>query len=129
MVAVDTNILVRLFAQDVPDLARKAERVIYNASNTSLLLDRLILAEFNYVLQSQYKFSKHDIVRLMKSLLGDERFSVSDRGLVEMTVSLFGAEKPLSFEDCWLLALKKSGKVTEVATFDNNLIKRVSLIG
>jgi predicted nucleic-acid-binding protein len=66
-----------------------------------------------------------DIANILHSLLADARFVFSDRDLVSETIALFEQEKPLSFEDCWLLALRKQHKVTNVATFDLQLKKRL----
>lgn len=65
-----------------------------------------------------YGYEKQDIVYWMTSVINDERFYVSDRELVGLTIDVFGQEQPLSFKDSWLLALKRSGKVTAVKTFD-----------
>jgi len=51
---------------------------------------------------------------------------VTDREVVESAIELFDVEKPLSFEGCWLLALKQSGKVSGVTTFDQPLQKRLA---
>lgn len=123
--AVDTNVLVRLFVKDSPDLLAKSRNIVDRSEAGGLLLDRLIMAELNYVLKSVYGYSKNDRLLVLESVLADEHFSVIDRELVEVTLSLFASEKPLSFEDCWLLALKRSGKVKSVATFDADLQKRL----
>jgi len=44
--------------------------------------------------------------------------------MVGAALALFATEKPLSFEDCWLLALRQQGTVEAVLTFDQNLAKR-----
>jgi len=44
---------------------------------------------------------------------------------VGLTIDIFGQEQPLSFEDSWLVALKKSGTVTSIKTFDEALAKRI----
>lgn len=124
MVAVDTNILVRFFTKDDTKLYAEAKKLLDQAPNGSLLLDRIILTELGYVLRSGYPYTKSDVSKIYKSLLSDQRFSVVDRELVELTVSLFGSLKPLSFEDCWLLALKQSGKVNDILTFDVDLQKQ-----
>ena len=126
MVAIDTNILVRFFTGDDANLYAEAKKLIEQAETGSLLLDRIILAELGYVLHSGYPYAKHDIAKIYKSLLSDQRFSVVDRELVELTANLFETEKPLSFEDCWLLALKRSNKVSDVLTFNVGLQKRLA---
>lgn len=118
MVAIDSNILLRAHIGDGAELAARATRFLSRARPGSLLVDRLILEECSYVLKSMYGYEKQDIVYWMTSVINDERFYVSDRELVGLTIDVFGQEQPLSFKDSWLLALKRSGKVTAVKTFD-----------
>ncbi len=124
MVAIDTNILVRIFVQGDAQLYAKASKIIDNARPSSILLDRVILAEFGYILRPRYAYTKEDVGIMYRALLADERFSFLDSELTRLTINLYESEKPLSFDDCWLLALKKSGKVKDVATFDAALLKR-----
>lgn len=126
MVGIDTNILVRIFTQDNPQLTKQAQQIIDDAEPGKLLLDRIVIAELGYVLVSRYAYDKQDVCKIYTSLLAYGTFYVPDRELVELTVKLFASEKPLSFEDCWLLALKRSGKVKSIATFDTSLIKSLT---
>jgi predicted nucleic-acid-binding protein len=124
-VGIDTNVLVRYFTKDNENLSRKAEEFIVNAKPNEIVLDRLIIAELGYVLKSVYGLKKIQITTVYKSILSNNIFSVPDRELVEMTIQLFDEEKSLSFEDSWLLALKRSKKVNDVMTFDDKLNKRL----
>jgi predicted nucleic-acid-binding protein len=124
-VGIDTNVLVRYFTKDNENLSRKAEEFIVNAKPNEIVLDRLIIAELGYVLKSVYGLKKIQITTVYKSILSNNIFSVPDRELVEMTIQLFDEEKPLSFEDSWLLALKRSKKVNDVMTFDDKLNERL----
>ncbi|MGI9028108.1 MAG: PIN domain-containing protein [Candidatus Saccharimonadales bacterium] len=125
MVAVDTNILVRIYTRDDEQLYQKAMSLLSGRATGSLLLDRIILAELTYVLKSNYHYKKPIIADVLMSLCNDERFSIPDRELTLTAVALFAAEAPLSFEDCWLLALQRTGQVKSVATFDDALNKRL----
>jgi predicted nucleic-acid-binding protein len=116
---------VRYYTDDAPDLTDQAQKIIDQAAPRSLFLDRLVIAELTYVLKKLYKFNKVDIANILHSLLADARFVFGDRDSVSETIALFEQEKPLSFEDCWLLALRKQHKVTNVATFDLQLKKRL----
>jgi len=125
MVAIDTNVLLRYYVKDSPALAKQAHDIVSQAKPRSLFIDRLVLAELAYVLKGVYRFAKADIAQILISLLADARFVIGDRDLASHTIALFEQEKPLSFEDCWLLALMKQHKVTNVITFDQQLKKRL----
>ena len=124
-VAIDSSVLVRYFTKDNEKLFEKASTMITEAKPNSILLDRVIFAEFGYVLRSMYELSKKQVVLIYKSLLSSNIFTIPDRELVESTVELFNKEQLLSFEDCWLLALKNSDKVSDILTFDNGILKRL----
>lgn len=124
-VAVDCNVLVRYFTHDDKELAKKSEQIIGTAKSGSLVLDRLVIAELGYVLRASYGFKKEQITPVFRWLFDSSAFSIVDRELTELAVSLFVTELPLSFVDCWLLALKRTSKVKNVATFDAALLKRL----
>lgn len=123
--AIDSNVLIRYFTWDDERLAAEAERIVDGARYKSIMLDRIIFAELGYVLRSRYGFSRKRVVEMYAWLLESPAFSVTDRDLVSRTIDLFRTETPLSFEDCWLLALKRSGHASDVATFDQPLKKRL----
>ena len=124
-VAIDSSILVRYFTKDDDKLASQAAKLLEEAVPNSIVLDRIIIAEFGYVLRSVYGLKKDQLVLVYKSLLTNDIFSIPDRELVETTIELFDKEKSLSFEDCWLLSLKHSNKVSGILSFDDNLMKRL----
>ncbi|HTE21696.1 MAG TPA: PIN domain-containing protein [Candidatus Limnocylindria bacterium] len=124
-IAVDANVLLRWLLRDDSALAAQADKILNGAAHNSLILDRMIVAEVSYVLRSYYQYPKSLIVQNLQALQRAPQFSIADRELVDLTIDLFESEKPLSFEDCWLLALKHSGRVKRVETFDKNLLKRL----
>lgn len=126
--AIDTNILVRRITNDSPELSPKAQSILDSAKPDSIVLDRLIIEEVGYVLKAVYHFEKHQIVAVYKALLAEAIFSIPDRELVEASVGYFESEGPLSFEDAWLLAQYKTGRVTNVLTFDKAIQNRIKKI-
>lgn len=125
MVAIDTNVLVRWLVRDDQSMAERADAIIDNAKTSSLLVDRLIVAEFSYVLKSVYRMTKPEIVLNLRVLLSTSCFSIIDRDLVEQTVETYANEAPLSVEDAWLLTLKRNAKVSDVVSFDEQLQRRL----
>lgn len=123
MVAIDTNVLLRYYVKDSPVLAKQAHSIVSQAEPRTLFVDRLVLAELAYVLKGVYKFVKSDIAKILNSLLSDAHFVIGDRDLARDAITLFKQENPLSFEDCWLLALMRQHKVSNVITFDQQLKK------
>jgi len=67
MLAVDTNIIIRLITQDEPTQAKRATAVF--ANNTIFISDSVLL-ETVWVLKSAYHFSINDITHALRKLLG-----------------------------------------------------------
>lgn len=57
-VAIDSSVLVRYFTKDNEELFEKASKMITEAKPNSILLDRVIFAEFGYALRSVYELNK-----------------------------------------------------------------------
>ena len=60
---IDTNVLLRFFTGDPPDLAERARKVIAKADAGNLVLEvlPLVIAETIYTLESFYEMPKADV--------------------------------------------------------------------
>lgn len=76
MIAVDTNIIVRLLVQDNASQAAKAEHLF--ASNKIFIADTVLL-ETEWVLRFAYKLTAEDIYLDLTQLLGLENVVVRDQ--------------------------------------------------
>jgi predicted nucleic acid-binding protein len=75
---VDTNVLVRFFTGDPPNLAAKARRLVQEADNGEVLLVILpvIVAETIYTLESFYEMERKEVASLHScNLVGSRRRS------------------------------------------------------
>jgi len=125
-VAIDTNVIVRWLMRDDETLTARADGLIASAVSGSILLDRMILAELSYVLRSNYKLTKTEIIANLQALVIQPCFSLVDKQLTQAMIDHFAHHSMLSMEDAWLLAMYTKRYVDDVLTFDEPLKKRLS---
>lgn len=117
MIAVDTNILVRLLVQDDAAQAKKAEQLF--ASHQIFIGDTVIL-ETEWVLRHAYKLEAADIHTALSALLGLDTVFVRDQLAIKHALDWF--QNGMDFADAWHLAL--SQHCEQFASFDEKLIKK-----
>lgn len=120
MIALDTNVLVRVLTRDDPDQAALAAEVMKSAD---LFVCKTVLLELEWVLRFAYQFDRPAIADALRHLLGLPRLRVEDEAAV--VSGLEGYEAGLDFADA--LHLSSSGTaVTEFATFDRALARKAA---
>lgn len=117
MIALDTNILVRVVTADDPEQLALALDVMRSGD---LWVCKTVLLETEWVLRYSYNLSPAAILQSLRRLLGFRALQVEDRGSVLQALSLF--EKGMDFADA--LHLVSSTRAQSFATFDRPLMKR-----
>jgi predicted nucleic-acid-binding protein len=126
-IAIDTNVLVRIFVQDqtAPEQSRAAKRLVKSAesSGESLLVTLCALLETEWVLRSKYKLDKSEIAGAFTMLLETPGIELEDGATLEEALYL-GANYPSSdFADCLLLARSTHLGRARFVTFDAGAAK------
>jgi predicted nucleic-acid-binding protein len=119
MRAVDTNVLVRLIAQDDERQFASAAQFVKNGAWISVLA----LAEAVWVLTSAYGLSPQAIARAIEMLLDNREVVLQDTEAVRAALQLFRKRPSLGFSDCLMLELARSAGHLPLGTFDGNLAK------
>ncbi|WP_280467460.1 PIN domain-containing protein [Nocardia cyriacigeorgica] len=119
-VYLDTNILIRHFTQDPPDMGRRATAFL--AESETLFLPDLILAETVYVLQSVYRVPRPHVAALSRALIGSRNIETDDPALLIRAVDIYEHHR-LSFADAHLVALAESDPGSSVVSFDKGIGK------
>lgn len=119
MIALDTNVLVRLFVADDEFQAARAARVV--AAEERVFVAKTVVLEFVWVLSAVYETPRAGVIRALETLAGLEKVELEDRSAVEQAIALFmqGLE---DFADA--LHLCSSLGATTFATFDRKLINK-----
>lgn len=116
MIALDTNVIVRLLVADDP-VQFEVAREIFRAD--SLWISKTVLLETEWVLRYSYDQGQGTILAAFRKLLGYPQIQMEDRGAVLRALALF--EESLDFADA--LHLASSGEAERFATFDRTLAK------
>ncbi|HEX3913611.1 MAG TPA: type II toxin-antitoxin system VapC family toxin [Steroidobacteraceae bacterium] len=119
MLAVDTNVLVRLLARDDVAQVRAAEASIAKGAWVS----QLVLAETLWVLDSVYDLSRAQISTAVEMLLNHNELSLQDADVVTAALAHFRRRSSVEFSDCLVLEIARKAGHLPVVTFDRNFAK------
>lgn len=116
MIALDTNVLVRVVTADDPAQLEAARAVM---RSEPLWVCKTVLLETEWVLRFTYKLSREAILASFRGILGYRALQVESRGTVLQALSLY--EKGMDFADA--CHLTSSADAERFATFDRELAK------
>ena len=119
MRAVDTNILVRLIAQDDEDQTAAAVNFVDGGAWVSLL----VLTEMVWVLASSYDRSPHQIAAAIDILLDNDSIVVQDADVVGRALAESRKHPSIGFPDCLIVELARRAGHLPIGTFDKRLAK------
>lgn len=117
MIAIDTNVLVRLLTADD---AAQTRRAVALFEQGDIFLPKTVLLETEWVLRFSYQLSRPTIVTALKNVLGLAQVKVEDGFTLAAALTLF--ESGMDFADA--LHLASSRDAAQFATFDTQLKKR-----
>lgn len=119
MIALDTNVLVRLLVHDDDAQSRAAERIVVRARNggTRLYVSDVVLCELAWVLRARYRFPREAIATAIEAVLRTELIVVDDVAMLDRVVTAF-RRGPADFADYLIGETARCAGATEVVTFD-----------
>lgn len=117
MVAVDTNIIVRLLTQDDELQYRKSLEIF---QNQDIFIPDTVVLETEWVLRFAYKFKPVEICTALRKLFGLPNVHLSNASLVFQVLQWH--ESGLDFADAFHLA--QSQNHVEFYTFDDKFVKK-----
>ncbi|UHD15277.1 type II toxin-antitoxin system VapC family toxin [Thiocapsa bogorovii] len=116
MLAVDTNVVVRIVANDDPE---QSPRAVALFERERIFLTKTVLLETEWVLRFSYKLSRETIVSALRKVIGLQQVEVETIGVVAKALDWH--EQGMDFADA--LHVASSTKAIDFATFDDKLIK------
>ena len=116
MIAVDTNVVVRLVTRDH---AAQAVRAVAVFRGRSVFIAKSVLLETEWVLRYSYELPTSAVVRALKGVLGLPNVSVEDPTTVTAAIRLL--EQGFQFADA--LHVASSAHADRFITFDARLVK------
>ncbi len=121
MIALDTNAVVRLLADDDPQQSRRAAVLI---EGNSVFVPLTVLLETEWVLRSVYSLSRDAVLRGLRNFLGLQNVTAEAIGRVARALSWY--EQGVDFADAIHLASAVEAEAEAFATFDRGLRQQVS---
>ena len=116
---VDTNILVRLLTNDIPEQVEAALRLIDEHGSVHITSSTVL--ETAYVLITNCTRSRANIVASLTDLLKSHQFIVDEALVWRLALELFGSTT-LALHDCYI-AVRALSEGATLLTFDEDLAK------
>jgi predicted nucleic-acid-binding protein len=118
MTGLDTNVLVRFFSGDDPVQCRRAEEFLQSLSPTEPGYVSLVsLVELVWVLRSQYRLTKAQIIHCIETLLSSPELVLESQTAVALSLHRFSNAKA-DFADCLIERSCHASGCRETVTFD-----------
>jgi predicted nucleic-acid-binding protein len=117
MIAIDTNVVVRLLTQDDEQQYAKSLKLF---QEQDIFIPNTVILETEWVLRFAYQFKPADICRALRNLLGLPNVQVINANLLAQVLQWH--EQGLDFADAFHLAQSQNCSV--IYTFDDKFIKR-----
>jgi predicted nucleic-acid-binding protein len=119
MIGLDTNVLVRYFAQDDVVQSKKATALMESLSvEKPGFVSQVALVEVVWVLGRCYGVEREQMRNIVDSMLGTKELVVEGADTVRKALRVFAASAKADFADC---LIERSGHFAEceyTATFD-----------
>jgi predicted nucleic-acid-binding protein len=123
VIAVDTNVLVRVITNDDPAQASRAAKLL--ARPDRIFVPKTVVLELEWVLRSAYGIDPQAIAAAIHRLQGLSNVEMEDESVVALALNWY--EAGLDFADG--LHLASAGPDLDFATFDAALRKKARRLG
>ena len=121
MIAVDTNVLVRLLTEDDPDQAKRVDRLF---GENEIFIPKTVMLETEWVLRHAYGIDRKGILGAFQRLMGLSNVKMEDHQTMSAAVAWYGKE--FDFADA--LDLASSRAAEGFATFDKSLLRKAGQV-
>ena len=122
MIAVDTNVLVRLLVQDDAAQAAKARKIFDTAASAKepVWISDTVLVELVWTLSRAYGRDRPEIVTALRALSLHASVAMESADAVHDATDLFEAG-PADFADCLLAVKARAAGCNQLFTFDRGM--------
>jgi predicted nucleic-acid-binding protein len=120
MIAIDTNVLVRILVDDQREQVARAARLV---AAQDVFVSTTVLLETEWVMRGLYELSKDTVAASMASFCGLDNVVVEGGAALQRVLSAYrsGAD----FADALHLLSCEANTIATFATFDEKLRKRL----
>ncbi len=119
MIGIDTNVLVRYFAEDDPEQTPLAIRFVERTLTpaTPGYVSLVTLAELIWVLRTRYAASPTELRRALAQMLSDPRFAVQDDQAAWLALDHY-ERADVDLSDALIAAVNRLHGSSHTVTFD-----------
>jgi len=123
VIGLETNVLVRYFAQDDRAQSAAANRAFAALSKTALgFISRIVLCELVWVLEDVYAMKKPKLVEILRTLLESYELMIESKPLAWQAHRRF-SEASLDFSDALIVEIGSDAGCTHTLAFDKAAAK------
>jgi predicted nucleic-acid-binding protein len=124
LIALDTNLLVRLLTNDEPRQAAKVEAWLRDNATpkTPAYVDHVVLCELAWVLERSYGYARAEVHTALGALVEQDQLKLESPGLVRQALMLY-AEGPADFSEYLLAVRAQAAGYSPVLTLDKKAAK------
>lgn len=121
MIALDTNVLVRLLTRDDEAQAQRARKAFDDhAEDGGLFVADIVLVELCWTLARSYGASRADIARAVRALLDNASIALESAAAVKQALASFEAGGA-DFPDCFIVAKAGAAGCSRILSFDKRM--------
>jgi len=121
VIAIDTNVLVRVLIDEPSETAQITAARALVADARNVFVSQVVLVETVWVLESAYQLPKAEVLEALDHLVANAAFSLDEEARCSAAVRLFH-ESNGDFADCLILTTSRAHGL-ELHTFDKRLSK------
>lgn len=124
MIGIDTNVLVRILADDDPVQTPKAAQFLHDrcSPDNPGFVSCVVVVELHWVLQSVYRYRRADIVRALRSLLENASLMIETREQVRAAMLQYDSSN-CDFVDALINEINRFCGCEITVTFDRTAAK------
>jgi predicted nucleic-acid-binding protein len=122
MIAIDTNVLLRLLVNDDAAQADKARRLFdaHAEHDASLWIADVVLVELAWALERSYGYPRNDVAAALRALSGNASVQFESAVVMSQAIALYEAG-PAGFADCLLAIKAQQVGCDALHTFDKKM--------
>lgn len=125
MIGIDTNILVRYIVRDHAGQAKKADAVMEALSeNEPGFICSIVLAEFIWVLERSYNYSRSQITSLIETMLATQELEFEHTSAIWYALKNYESSQ-VGFTDLYIGRINRLHYCATTITFDKSASKTI----
>ena len=121
MIAIDTNILVRIVTNDNPEQVQQTVKLL---RNHPIFISKTVILELEWVLRFSYDLNRTIIATTLQKILTTDNFTIEQQSTLEQALQWY--QQGMDFADA--LHLASSLHADKFASFDKKLLKKATVL-